>query len=69
MNTRRITRFFNLVAATALSAVLAVSASAPASATGIIILPTSGVVSDHSHFPEMRVLPVWTGIIILPTSG
>jgi hypothetical protein len=66
MNIRRTTRFFNLLAATTLSAVLAFSASAPASATGIIILPPSGVTGDVSRLLNADVHFVWSGIIIIP---
>jgi hypothetical protein len=66
---RRTTRFFNLVAATALSAVLAFTASAPVSASGIIILPTTGVAGAMNSVIDADILIVWSGIIILPTTG
>jgi hypothetical protein len=70
MTARRTARTFTLFAATALSTILASGVSAPAAASGVVILPTSGVVAQVlSSVLEANILMAWSGVVILPTSG
>ena len=67
MSIRRTNRFFNVVAAAALSAGLVFSS--PVSASGMIILPPSGITATVEFVADANILFAWSGMIILPPSG